>query len=58
MWDPHPFRCPECAAILQNPRPVEDGTLGWCERHGYILGIQLDSQDPENPEDEEYGDEN
>ncbi len=53
MWDPHPFRCPECGAILQTPRPVEDGVLGWCPEHGDILGIQLDSQDPENEEDDD-----
>ncbi len=60
MWDPHPFRCPdpECAEILQHPKLVEDGTLGWCQFHGDVLGIQLDSQDPENFDGEEYDDAN
>jgi len=53
MWDPHPFRCPECRAILQRPVPVKAGTTGWCPEHGDILGVQFDSQDPENSEEEE-----
>lgn len=53
MWEPHPFRCPECGEILQHPKPVEDGMLGWCQFHGDVLGVQLDSQDPENDEEEE-----